>query len=81
MAGLRSSAPAAVAFVYHEGCLEHSNGPGHPERPERVRAVRDHLESSGLLTRLRLLRPDPCPLDRITRVHDAAYVEAIRRAC
>jgi acetoin utilization deacetylase AcuC-like enzyme len=81
VSGGRSDTPAPVAFVYHEGCLLHRNGPGHPERPERVRSVHDHLASRGLLTRLRVIRPQPCPPDRITRVHDPAYVEAIRRAC
>ncbi|MFQ5877292.1 MAG: histone deacetylase [Acidobacteriota bacterium] len=73
--------PAAVGFVYHQDCLAHEAGPGHPERPERVRAIRDHLERCGLLARLLAVRPDPCPVERIARVHDPAYIEALRRAC
>ncbi|HEV8700302.1 MAG TPA: histone deacetylase [Candidatus Polarisedimenticolia bacterium] len=72
---------APVAFVFHEDCLEHDNGPGHPERPERIQAIRDHLARRGLLDRLLVLRPDPAPIDRIARVHEPAYIEAIRRAC
>ncbi len=72
---------APVAFVFHDECLSHSNGPGHPERPERIAAIRDHLTRRGLLDRLLVIRPDPCPLDRIARVHDARYIESIRRAC
>jgi len=70
-----------VAFVYHPECLAHRNGPGHPERPERVTAIRDHLEACGLLSRLLVVEPSPCPVDRLTRVHRPAYVEAIRQAC
>ena len=72
---------APVAFVFHERCLEHSNGPGHPERPERVAAIRDHLARRGLLDRLLVIRPDPCPIESLARVHERGYVEAIRRAC
>jgi acetoin utilization deacetylase AcuC-like enzyme len=75
------AARAPVAFVFHEGCLRHSNGAGHPERPERLTAIRDHLARRGLLDRLLPIRPSPCPLERLARVHDPGYVEAIRRAC
>ena len=70
-----------VAFVYHPACLAHSNGPGHPERAERLTAIRDHLEAGGLLSRLLVVEPSPCPVDRLARVHRPEYVEAIRQAC
>jgi acetoin utilization deacetylase AcuC-like enzyme len=81
---------ASVAFVYHEACLGHDNGPGHPERPERIRAIRDHLCRAGLLPappagpgagQLLEIRPGRRPLDRIARVHPPRYIEAIRDAC
>ncbi|HKN47209.1 MAG TPA: histone deacetylase [Candidatus Polarisedimenticolia bacterium] len=75
------TAELPVALVYHEDCLEHSNGPGHPERPERVRAIRDHLQAAGLLDRLLQVRPDACPIERIARVHAEEYIRMIRRAC
>ena len=70
-----------MAFVFHPACLEHNNGPGHPERPERIAAIRGRLERRGLLERLLLLTPEPCSLERIARVHPPSYIEAIRRAC
>ena len=74
-------AAAAVAFVYHEGCLDHSNGAGHPERPERVGALYTHLEKRGLLGRLLAIRPDEAPVESLTRLHDPGYVASIREAC
>jgi len=74
-------APAAVAFVYHEGCLDHSNGAGHPERPERVGALRTHFEKRGLLGGLLQVRQDEAPVESLTRVHDSGYVASIREAC
>lgn len=71
----------SVAFIYDERCLDHSNGARHPERPERIRAIRDHLERNDLLGRLRSIRPEPCPIERIETVHTPAYIETLRAAC
>jgi acetoin utilization deacetylase AcuC-like enzyme len=70
-----------VAFVYHEGCLEHSGGPAHPERPDRILAIRSHLSECGLLDRLIPIRPTPCPVERLAAVHRPRYIESIREAC
>ena len=72
---------APVALVFHDDCLKHDNGPGHPERPDRLLAIRRRLAERGLLDRLLLLQPDEAPLDSLALVHDRAYIEAIRRAC
>ena len=70
-----------VAFVWHPACLKHENGPAHPERPERLAAIRARLERTGLLGRLVAIEPEPCPIDLIARVHARDYIESIRRAC
>ncbi len=80
MAAGEGSAPP-VAFVFHESCLDHSNGPDHPERPERIAAIRDRLRDRGLLDSLLRIRPDPCPIERIARLHATGHIEAIRDAC
>jgi len=72
---------APVAFVFHDDCLKHDNGAGHPERPDRLLAIQKRLAERGLLDRLLLLQPDEAPLDSLALVHDRAYIEAIRRAC
>lgn len=70
-----------VGFVYHPGCLEHSNGPNHPERPQRISSVHQRVTSSGLLDRLVGVLPEPCPVERLERVHERSYVAALRKAC
>jgi acetoin utilization deacetylase AcuC-like enzyme len=70
-----------VAFVWHPACLEHENGPAHPERPERLAAIRERIERTGLLARLVAIEPGPCPIESIARVHARDYIEKIRRAC
>ncbi|HEX7885267.1 MAG TPA: histone deacetylase family protein [Phenylobacterium sp.] len=67
-----------VALYTHPDMLDHRPGEGHPERPERLRAVTDALSDSDLD-----LAPCDAPLAEIAdllRVHDQAYVEAIERA-
>lgn len=66
-----------TAVVYHPACLAHDAGPGHPERPERLRGIMDRLERSGVLAQALLVTPEPAARDAIHRVHDAGYVADI----
>ena len=70
-----------VGFVYHEDCLNHVAGHGHPERPDRIRAIRSHLSDCGLLDRLLPIRPRPCAEDQLATVHTRDYIDTIRAAC
>jgi acetoin utilization deacetylase AcuC-like enzyme len=56
---------------------EHDTGEGHPERPARLRAVREGLVSAGLLARCHLLAPVPATDDEIAAVHDPAYLRHV----
>jgi acetoin utilization deacetylase AcuC-like enzyme len=76
----KSAAPR-VGFVYHPACLEHNNGPSHPERPQRISAVHQRVTASGLLDRLVQVPPEPCPVERLEQVHERSYVAALREAC
>jgi acetoin utilization deacetylase AcuC-like enzyme len=38
-----------TAYITHSDCLRHEMGAGHPECPERLVAVNEHMRSSGLL--------------------------------
>ena len=66
-------------LVTHPACSGHDMGEGHPERPERLRAVDQALEREAF----QLLSRDSAPraaIETLTRVHPADYVEAIERA-
>ena len=39
--------PSTTGFVYHEHLLDHDTGEGHPERPDRLRSITDHLHKCG----------------------------------
>ncbi len=60
----------------HDDCLEHLPGKGHPERPERLRAVLAALEGPGFEGLLRREAP-LAELAQLSRVHPEAFVRQI----
>ena len=77
----RDGSPRAVGFVYDDVYLEHKTGFGHVERPERLEAVVQRLEGSGLLSKLVRIEPQAASTEWVTTVHSRDYVERVRRSC
>jgi acetoin utilization deacetylase AcuC-like enzyme len=55
-------------------------GPQHPECPERLTSIGDHMIALGLDGLLARHEARPASREQLSRVHAAAYVEAIERA-
>ena len=70
-----------TGFVYRQEYLRHDTGPGHPERPDRLSAIVNHLNASGMWSSLRRLHPAPASLDWIEKVHPTSYIQMIERRC
>jgi acetoin utilization deacetylase AcuC-like enzyme len=70
--------PSLVLFC-HPSSVQHDTGE-HPERAERIVAVMDELERLGWLGYERVESP-AVGRSVLERVHPAAYVEALERAC
>jgi acetoin utilization deacetylase AcuC-like enzyme len=66
-------------FVTHESGLDHEMGPGHPERPERLRAIERGLEQARFAPLIRLSAPRAEP-EALQRVHPQSYLSALERA-
>jgi acetoin utilization deacetylase AcuC-like enzyme len=66
-------------LISHPACLAHDMGPGHPERPDRLRAVLAALDAPAFagLARAEAPRASDAQLEL---VHPAAYVAALREA-
>ncbi len=64
-------------LLSHPELARHAMQPGHPERPERLRAALDGLRAAGLLERMPQVEARPAARDQLERVHDPAYVEAL----
>jgi acetoin utilization deacetylase AcuC-like enzyme len=71
----------SLAFLHHPDCLHHDTGAGHPESPDRLRAILARLEESPLRDRMRWIRPEPAPLRWIETVHAHAYVRRVEEFC
>jgi acetoin utilization deacetylase AcuC-like enzyme len=65
-----------VLYLTHEACLGHDMGQGHPECPDRLRAIWQALEAPEF----EALRREEAPRAteaQLARAHPAAYVSAI----
>jgi acetoin utilization deacetylase AcuC-like enzyme len=66
-----------VLFLTHERYLDHDLGRGHPERPERLRAVLAGATAAGLGDALVPVAPEAAAPADLERVHDPALVAKI----
>jgi acetoin utilization deacetylase AcuC-like enzyme len=67
-------------FFHHPASLEHDTGAGHPERPDRIRAIEAALESRDWLG----WEPREAPAateEQLLRVHPREYVERVAAMC
>jgi acetoin utilization deacetylase AcuC-like enzyme len=66
-------------LIAHPACLEHLNPSGHPERPDRLRAIERALEQERFQHLARVEAPR-AELESIALCHPMDYVTAIRDA-
>jgi acetoin utilization deacetylase AcuC-like enzyme len=66
-----------TAYISHPLCREHDAGPWHPEAPERLAAIEDHLIATGLDPLLRHYEAPQATREQLLRVHDADYLDAL----
>jgi acetoin utilization deacetylase AcuC-like enzyme len=66
-----------VGLYDHPAFREHDSGPGHPERPERLDAVRRGIREAGLEPRLRMMTPRRATTEELRAVHTAAHIDRV----
>jgi acetoin utilization deacetylase AcuC-like enzyme len=69
-----------IAFYSHADCRAHFMGQGHPECPERLDAIQDHLIATGLLDALDLRDPPLATLEQLERAHSSVHVRETQAA-
>ena len=67
-------------LLTHERYLDHDLGRGHPERPDRLRAVLAGIEGAGLGEAVTREVPRAATTDELARVHDPGLVAMIERS-
>jgi acetoin utilization deacetylase AcuC-like enzyme len=67
----------ATGLFTHPDCVLHEMGSGHPESPQRLKAILGALESSGLGARLGVREAPEATREQLERVHEPAHVDLI----
>lgn len=70
-----------IGWIYHDDYLTHETGPGHPERPDRLRALVEAYEKAGLDEQVTRIAPRPVDPHELHAIHDPEYVKRVARAC
>ncbi len=71
-----------LSVFYSDAFLRHQTGPGHPEKPERVKAIVEALKTAPWAAKLQWQEPtsvlsrDPVPL--IQKAHARSYIESVQ---
>ena len=77
--GRRREARLTTLFMTHTECLFHDTGSGHPERPDRLRAVFHAIDETGYPDLVR--REAPLATDaQLALAHSDAYVQKLNAA-
>ena len=77
----QSGRTSKTGFLYDDIYLKHKTTEGHPEAPQRLVAIVERLKAKGLHFQLFPLTPSPAPLEWLTTVHTAEYIQRARNSC
>lgn len=67
-----------TGLVYDPRYLEHDMGAGHPESPDRLRAIMRQLEQTGMAARLTRIEPRKAEDEWITQIHTPSYLAMLK---
>ena len=71
----------ATGLAYSPEFLKHRPSSGHPESPERLKAIHRRLQTEELLDQLAKIDFTPADLVDIERVHTREYINRLARLC
>ena len=67
-----------TGFFTHRACNAHEMGSWHPESPERLAAIHDHLISTGIAPHLEHYDAPVASEEALARAHDAEYIDRLK---
>lgn len=70
----------STAFITHRDCHLHDVGSYHPESPERLGAISDHLIAQGIDHYFVHYEAPLATFEQLMRVHSAAHLEHLKRS-
>ncbi|HQC80102.1 MAG TPA: histone deacetylase family protein [Accumulibacter sp.] len=69
-----------TAFISHRECELHDMGSYHPESPDRLSAISDHMIAQGLDSYFVYHDAPLATIQQLKRVHTIAHIERLKRA-
>jgi acetoin utilization deacetylase AcuC-like enzyme len=72
-----------TAIVFSPKYLKHDTGRDHPESSARLQVIMEELEKSDLLQtgKCSIIEPKPAKIADVKLVHEADYIDLVRRFC
>ncbi|MBA4387541.1 MAG: histone deacetylase [Verrucomicrobia bacterium] len=74
-----AKAATGTAFVYSEEYLRHTLGKGHPESPERLKAIMKRMQESGLDKKVTMMAPAGDPVPYIKKIHSEEHIQKVEK--
>src|SRR5512143_1206937 len=75
--GAGGSRMKRTGIVKHERYIEHVMDRGHPESPERLRAIYQMLEESELKGKLIPVKPREATREELERIHSPEHIDLV----
>ncbi len=66
-----------TGFIFHTSSYLHDMGEGHPESPDRLRAIDHRLHTSGLDQQLQRIEAKRATAEALARAHTASHIDQI----
>ncbi len=70
-----------TGFLYDERYLLHITSPGHPEIPDRLKAIYKGIKDAGLLPELKLIQARKADMHQIETMHQKYYIQRFKQMC
>ncbi len=70
-----------TGLAQDERFQHHLTGHGHPERPQRLRAIAARLAETNLDQRCTTIAVEPVDMTLVRRIHDDLYLNRLQQAC
>ncbi len=69
----------STVVFYDPLYLEHDNGFGHPERPERLVASLEMMKKTGLSEKVEMISPRDATIEEVSLVHPMNYIDRVKK--
>jgi acetoin utilization deacetylase AcuC-like enzyme len=68
-----------TAYLYDPVYMQHKTGWGHPEKPERLKAIHDAVRAAPYFKDLVMIKPSMPDMKYIEAIHSKAYIQRVRK--